>query len=382
MFWVIFDTSTKRDYYRDVHNLLALPPGSMIRYDYNERHLSAAALEEAKKGDASAKVLVAYAQDKNFRKEGADPVGPIAYEQGLWIGTRIAYLSHLQFSVNRYNFDLEMLEYPAADDVALGAIMQALVAIKDTPFVKWVAVSNLDARFDELTKGTASANWAAVINRIGNFPSQFAGDSFWRIAKVASGPKRSRIQPVLRDHSEVSASTETVTGVEAVFPIFELDKIALQIESRMPEAGKEPRGKEPEASRTIAFETAAKGPLGDLNGRTLTLRRYANDWIETEVKGSDRIDAQPCDLTMRTAPSTGAYPIGPELQLRFEATKNPVRSYFALLFGVVGAICAIVGVDLFKDYPAWGLILITAGVLLGVFAYYLWSGRVKLPGGK
>jgi hypothetical protein len=382
MFWVIFDTSTKRDYYRDVHNLLALPPGSTIRYDYNQGHLSTAAIEEAKKGDASSKkVLVAYAQGKNFKKGGADPIGPIAYEQGIWIGTRIANLSHLQFSVNRYYFYPEMLEYPAADDVAFGAIMQALAATQDTPFVKWVAMSNLDARFEALTKGAASDNWASVINGIGNFPSQFAGDSFWRIAKVASGSQRSSVQPVLRDHSEVSAGMETITGVEAIFPIFELNRIALQIESRIPEAGEEPRDKEPEPARTLAFETAADGPLGGLNGRTLTLRRYASDWIETEVGGSDRIDAQLCDLTMKSGPAAGAYPVGPEFPLRFQVSKKPGSGYFALLLATVGIVCGVIG-GFLKDHLEWAIFLVTLGLLLIMAGGLLWSGRVKFPGGK
>jgi hypothetical protein len=214
MFWVIFDTSTKRDYYRDVHNLLALPPGYTIRYDYNVRHISAPALEEAKRGDAGEKkVLVAYAQANNFRKGDADPVGVIPYAQGLWIGTRIAKMRHLLFSVNRYYFYLEMLGYPAPDDAAFGAIMQALTTAQDAPFINWVTMSNLDAQFGVLTRGTHSDNWAAVVNKIGNFPSQFAGDSFWRVAQIARGQQRSAIAPIIRDHSEVSAGHENITGV-------------------------------------------------------------------------------------------------------------------------------------------------------------------------
>lgn len=383
MFWVIFDTSTKRDYYRDVHNLLALPPGSTIRYDYNERHLSAAAIEEAKKGDVSAKkVLVAYAQFKNFNKRDADPVGHIPYEQGLWIATRIATLRHLQFSVNRYYFYLEMLEYPTGDDTAFEAIIQTLAAAKEIPFVKWVGISNLDAQFAALTKGTASDNWASVLNRIGTFPSQFAGDSFWRIAKVASGPQKLGIRSILRDLSEVSAGNETITAVEAVFPIFELDRIALQIESRTPEADKEQRGKETGEARAIAFETAADGPLKDINGKAHELRRYAIDWIEAEVSGSDRIDSQHCNLKMKTTPPAGSYPVGPEFLLRFQVAKQPWRAYVALLLGIVSAILLIVGVGLLEDYPALGFVLVFAGVMLSVVAFFLWSGRIRFPGEK
>lgn len=378
MFWVIFDTSTKRDYYRDVHNLLALPRGSIIRYDYNAQHLSAAALEEASKRDTSTKrVLVAYAQRRSFKKGDPDPRGPIAYEQGLWVGTRIANLAHLQFSVNRYYFDLEVLEYPASNDAALDAIVRTLVGVQDTPFVKWVATCNLDAQFDALTEGMPSNNWASVVNRVGNPPSQFAGDSFWRIAKVATGQMRSSVQPVHREHSDVSGA---ITAVESVLPIFELDKIAIQIESRLPEAGEESKDNEPETARIVSFETATDGPLAGFNARTIALRRYANDWTDTEVKGSDRLDAQICDLLIKTGPATATYPVGPEFRLRFEVAKKSWRGYLAPIFAILGVIGAIIGAALFKDYPTWGLFLIAAGVILGFFAYYTWSGRVRLPG--
>jgi hypothetical protein len=114
----------------------------------------------------------------------------------------------------------------------------------------------------------------------------------------------------------------------------------------------------------------------------LTLRRYATDWVELEVCGSDRIDAQLCDLTMKTGPAVGAYPIGPEFQLRFEVTKHPVRAYLALLLAIAAAICVAVGGVLSKDHLEFGIGLILIGVILGVVAYYLWSRGVKIPGGK
>jgi hypothetical protein len=184
----------------------------------------------------------------------------------------------------------------------------------------------------------------------------------------------------MRDHVEMAAGQEVKMGVEAVYPIFELDKVSLQIESRMPEVGEESQNKEPEVARTVAFQTASDGPLKDLNGKTMMLRRYASEWIETDVSASDRIDAQDCDLTMTTGPAAGAYPIGPEFALRFQAAKNPERSYLALVFGVIAASAAVIGGILFKDHTEWGTVLIVGGVILGILSVYLWSGRVKLPG--
>jgi hypothetical protein len=97
MFWVMFDTGTRRDDYRDVHKLLASPTGSIIRYRYDDGNLSSTAIAESKRADLARNVLVAYAQGKTFKKGDADPVGSLSREQGLWVGTRLATLRHLQY---------------------------------------------------------------------------------------------------------------------------------------------------------------------------------------------------------------------------------------------------------------------------------------------
>ncbi len=37
---VVFDTCTRSHYYADVHQLLALPAGTILRYDYQEKYFS------------------------------------------------------------------------------------------------------------------------------------------------------------------------------------------------------------------------------------------------------------------------------------------------------------------------------------------------------
>ncbi len=46
-FWVIFDTSTRPQYYQDVHNILALPEGFVYRYDYRTSQMSPSAVQAA-----------------------------------------------------------------------------------------------------------------------------------------------------------------------------------------------------------------------------------------------------------------------------------------------------------------------------------------------
>lgn len=384
MFWVIFDTSTKRDYYQDVHNLLAMPPGSILRYDYRSNHISDAALREAETGDLRVTdVLVAYAQSKNFKKGDADPSDSIAYEHGLWIGTRLAKLRSLHFKVNRYYFDLELLGYPFGNEQSMPTIMKQLALAQETPFEKWVALSGLDQDFQFLTTGTPSENWTSIINSIGNFPSQFAGDSFWRIAKITRGKQRSSIQPQIEDQTEDIDGQPVKTGVRATFQVFELDQLALQVECRLPEADEESRGKEASGpGRLVTFSAATGGPLTEFNDKSLPLRRYAMDWVGGDVQSTDRLDAQVAEIAMRTGPVTDGYPAGAGFALHFSVTKDPSRRFLALLLALLAVILLGVAAVIAKDQPGWAIASGAIGAVLGAIAGLMWTGRLKLPLGK
>lgn len=374
----MFDTSTKLDYYRDVQNLLALPNGSTIRYDYRENHITAGALAEAG-ADRMGKVLLAYVQHPAFRKGGDDPLGPLPYDGSLWIPTRIAELSHVRMKGNRTYLDLRLTGYPSNNIDALRRILKPLADAGEVPFAKWVATSEQNDDFELLHEGESSANWTAVIDRIGAAPSQFEGDSFWRISKIARGDDRIPIEPDLRDHIETEDGQQVVTRVKAIYPVFELEKIAIEVESRMPEAGAELAGEDRGAGRSVSFASSGGGPLKGFDKRSLRLRRYAQEWMETEVKGTDRTDAQTCHLTLTTAPAgPDDYPVGPELEILFEVAKKAGRAFWAIILALA-AVAFGSGV-VAADEIAWRLVFLVLAALLALLAIYLWTGTIRLPG--
>jgi hypothetical protein len=83
---------------------------------------------------------------------------------------------------------------------------------------------------------------------------------------------------------------------------------------------------------------------------------------------------------MLTTTPLGAddYPLGAELTLRFEVSKQPARSFFAILLGIGAAFCA--GVAVWLGNTAWVIVPTALGALFAFLAYYMWTGRVKLPG--
>ena len=48
-YWVIFDTCSVPEYYRDLHTVLASPSGAVVRYSYRAKYLTEEAIELAKK---------------------------------------------------------------------------------------------------------------------------------------------------------------------------------------------------------------------------------------------------------------------------------------------------------------------------------------------
>jgi hypothetical protein len=205
----------------------------------------------------------------------------LPYAGNLWLGTRIANLSHVRIEGNRRYFDLELTAYPSNNVDALARILRPLVQAGDAPFSRWVAISDRDEELELLQEGAASANWTAVVDQIGSTPSQFAGDSFWRIAKLVTGKDRSPLAPKLRDHVETRDGEQITTRVDAIYPVQELESLGIEIESRMPEGGDEPA--DDGGHRIISFAASAEGPLRGFDTRSLRLRRYALEWMDTEV---------------------------------------------------------------------------------------------------
>jgi hypothetical protein len=377
MFWVIFDTSTKRDYYRDVHNILAMPAGSIYRYDYRTKYFSPSALAEIQKTPRSAKVLLIYAQAHAFQKGEKPPIGSIAFGQGLWVGTRLATLRGASFAVDQYYFDLQLGSYPAPNEQALSTILRALADANEVPFSKWVAISALDENYRVLCEGADPENWAAIVNKLGIPPSQFGGDSFWRIARISTGEPAEVIKPEVEERKSGGSSKSV-----ALFPANSLSRLRIEIESRLPQTEQEPPEGETEA-RNISFSCTAEC-LAAFNGRTQPLRRYQHVDVDGEIAPTERYSALDCQLHLSTGPAPTAdhYPIGPDFSLDLRVSMAPFRLKMGVLSGIVGTACVVIGVVVVRDHAAWGAILVVVGLLLGMAMHAVMTGKFKLPGTK
>jgi hypothetical protein len=382
MFWIMVDTATKRDYYRDVHNLLALPVDNIITYDYRPRHISDQALARADSHDWRAKALVVYAQSSLYTKGTPSPSdeNPLPLEGSLWVATRLAFVEHVTRRADRYYFDLKLAGYPTPSDGHLAAIIASLARAEEVPFNKFIALSQLDDQLASLENGDDHDNWAKIVDRIALAPSQFAGDSFWRIGDVLKDrdPPVS-IVPAVGDLKQRGYDRSNASIKAAIYDISELAHLSLQIETRTVQPADEPEHNSP---RAIIFHVAPGSPLSSFSERSITIRRYSKQAVDIEVGATLRITGQDIELKIRTDPESNGYVAGPDLALHFDVEKGRLRTWMAGLLGLFAPTAFAVGTNLISAYTATGVALIGFSVVAGSAAYCLLTGRVPLPGSR
>src|SRR5690349_14166954 len=95
--FIVFDTCTHASYYGDVHQVLALPEGAVIRYEYKRRLFKpdAACVVDDLASDPSrlpVPALLMYGEKRGFAKGSPDPETMLTREDSVFVPTRSAHL--------------------------------------------------------------------------------------------------------------------------------------------------------------------------------------------------------------------------------------------------------------------------------------------------
>jgi hypothetical protein len=217
-FFVVFDTSTHARYYGDVHEVLALPEGGMIRYEY-KRHLfkpNAAAALDALVDDPSrlpVEALLMYGQKRSYRQGERDPTEMLRWDDSVFVPTRSARIVAVAREPGAdarsdvLHFHLKMRGFVDPDSDLLEPMVRALEAGNSLPFGdrdqhSWISL--LPEAIRARTGGLVSDDqqlWSKVVGRLITLPTQFENDVFWRVLRIceASGGKAQESARPLRD---------------------------------------------------------------------------------------------------------------------------------------------------------------------------------------
>jgi hypothetical protein len=371
-FWVVFDTSTVPSYYRDVHNGLSQPQGTTIRCTYRLSHCTPAALAQAKELLVGDRVLCVYTQLRTYAKGDPDPVnhGPFG-QQELWVALRAARMHRIVLRGENVYFDLKLLGYVTNDVGALGTIIDPLIHKGEVPWKYWIARSGEGRMLDQLCSDDDVLNWQRTVTLLDTSPSQFAGDTFWRV----DGPRESgRGKPAIavEDRREAHSDNDGV-------PFFELkmgERIIFDV-STMSAHQREQRF----TAQRLALIASDKKAL-EFTPPSVTLRPYSTASVAIHGMPSVRIGAKVVEVTLRAEPEDDPLrPAGPMWSMRFDVRKRWIRDGVAILLIIMGGIIAKYQMDeLGREFSVEGLFMVGLSALVAVIGVGVLTSRISVTG--
>lgn len=376
-FWVIFDTSTRREYYQDVHNLLALPNGQILRYNYREKYLAPTAIEAASQPDSAPdRILLIYAQWLHYQKgQDAPDAVTVAPEEMLWIGTRLASMALIPKKGEHFYFDLKLSGYPASNDDALSRILSPLIGAREVPYFKWVTLSTDTQALEELTTGNDVDNWQSVVNIIGSPPSQFAGDVFWRLEGPVYQQTGKKIEPTYDEAPSSSNGKSEVREVRTLYGLSEDKACRLEVTSHTPLTAARRTSNQPQPRLQIHnLDEAIISVVGD---RSFDLRQYTSRSVELRPKRYAELEDKIATVMLKLQGQEGEWPCAPEISMYFQVQKTRWRVFggviLLILAGVLGVIAAQTG-----ENPTTTIVLGALAVLFTIASGLLLTGRVSV----
>lgn len=367
-FWVIFDTATKPDYYQDVHNILALPGGAIIRYEYRLDWLSEAAKRHANDSKSSpVSGLVIFTQLAGRTRENQEAQKLGGNGEPVWTPTRFIRLATPPIrNGDHFVFDLKVLDYPRLDREELMKIINPLLASEETPYHgKWVTVSDKAGAFGELHRGDETENWQQIVSDIGQAQRRFAGDFFWRLR----GPfGRNGAQLVLETPrydsiEEIAAGQSLVRGTRALHELVEGKTLLFEATSYVPRPAVDPR-----SPTILRVEVEKDGPVllqASAISREINMRRYTSKTVELRGKRSEEIERREGTAKFSSGPWLSGWPVGPEFELEMSVKKSWWRTALGVGLALAALIPFSVGGDVSNTFIKAILILSAVLVLTG-----------------
>jgi hypothetical protein len=374
-FWVLFDIATLPPYYRDVHTLLASPPGALMRYDYRDPYLTddaiAAVTQSSVAGDP---VLFIYVQWDRYVRGSVTPALDTPASELRWQAMRLGEMvatwreqdnNYLQFTVG---------DYPAADPALLDAIRAELEPEGATPYRRLVALSKEAAALASLRVANPKEEWSNIVTRLGTAPMQFAGDPFWRLdPPLRTGwiRKGSRLGVKLKPGQSPTPemSQEWIVPERAQFAL------PIALHERHDAAGLAV------AEPTVAIRTPADGPIYPASPDTIRLRRNAVLAVPLESRHSADAGRKIGPVTVATEPTpeAGANEVTMLFQVRLARWKRAVGAILGLI-AIVATPIAVEATKIttnHKHIPA-AVGAAIAVILVGVLGAALYTGKLPM----
>jgi len=331
-FWVIFDTCARAVYYRDVHNILALPNGATITYNYREVLLSEDAKRVAdvwKRDAASNSVLLVYGQTKGF-KHGDDFETAVnaSSDPPVWIPTRLGLMVDVQVQNKRYYFTITLSDYPRIDPPAVSDLIRALGV--DHPLVprpgigRWVSVSNRQELLATLAmqRGKPAEQWHEIVSAFQS-DTQFSADSFWRLSNPVTVRGKQLIAPSDCDVDEFNVGLS--------YRVEHEKEISFDVENH------EPRDGDGENLKPRLITAGSDSQSLRVNPTETELRPYGVRTMKVRARNEELFKESEYTMRLFTGEQADEWPVGAAFTCNFRVSKNLAQLLGGIAFGLAGA---------------------------------------------
>ena len=372
-FWVIFDIAPKREYYSDVHKLLALPDGALLTYDYRDVHLDAGALAAVGSRTPPTQVLLAYAQWESYARGTEAPREQLPFDQMRWQAMRLAEMTGVWKTGENNYFQFRVGAYPRADPRALLPIIEELYARESAPYAKLVATSTEADALRALRSADPGSEWEDIVRHLGTPPMQFQGDTFWRVARPARSKWR-RGTPLKDEYRPGPTGTPEQTH-RWIVP--EQSEFAIAVTMREPVVRVEETG-----VPRIKVNTPDKGPLHAPHPDVIDLRRNATVNLALEAQHSSNSDRRVGSLTLESEhalPHLSPDDLTLTFALRLARWKRLVGALL-ILAALAGTAVAAIATRITTseaNVPVMAAASV-ACVLIGAAGTFLYTGRLPV----
>lgn len=393
-FFVIFDTSTHARYYSDVHELMALPAGAIIRYEY-KRYLckqNASAALDALIDNPSAlptDALLMYGEKHSFRKGDPDPTEMLRRADSVFIPTRSCRIVNVAKIVapNRdddvLHIHLQVHGFVDPEAPAIDALVAALETQDALPFGErgkqnsWVALlPNEQAAQRPNLVTENSVNWSKAVDAMILRGTQFQHDVFWRVAEVREIAKSGDAKP-LRLIKRPNNKHGDTDRWHMDYELHELKKYEIVVETHSPSG----HGHEVPGDATAALTALDdEGALLRLPASPADLVPNQSATTKFSVGASLTIGARhpALKLETQTAGANGPYPPGSSCALTVALSKERWRLFGGSALLLAAAVCGVLGATYGDDNIGLAFLAGVGALLAASLAYWLFRGEIKL----
>lgn len=388
---IVFDTCTHPQYYGDVHQLMALPSGSVLKYEYKRYLFSKDAAEfltDRKAGDMPVDVALFYGQLREYTKGDRDEALPmLRTSNAFFVPTRSAWIVNVAIDRSAkpdedvITFHLQLRGYPSPALPEIQSLMSHLEELSQLPFGErgrqhcWIAMAPRAAGLDLGVFSTNSESaWTDIVDALMAKPSQFAGDIFWRqshvrkLAKDATGPVD--LPLIARSTNRFGSSSDW----QYDYPLDDTTQYIIEVRQHAPSA----HGGVVSADSTLVLVEQGTDLLSPPKTPT-QIRPNATTVLSFGVKPINFVGQRFLTASIKTERLVKSeYPPGSFAAITCSVAKNRHRLF---LSGVLGSIFVVSGAIIAgaKSLPAWIVVWLgIIGATAGFFAYFVFRGEFKI----